>query len=214
VRRRGRPGANAGPEQILLVLEDAVNPLAIRMSLPNHTTHTLKQALYTMGRLASTRPAEPAARRIVGDALLVSQLGVGAGAWGAHVQSLKSRYGFDEAALSWLLFAAAAGVVCALFAGFIPLGKLAELVNIGTLFAFVMVCLGVVVLRITQPNLPRPFKTPWSPLVPLLGAASCGALMTFLPLDTWVRFAGWLAMGVAFYFLYSMKHSALALESP
>ena len=106
------------------------------------------------------------------------------------------------------------GVVCALFAGFIPLGKLAELVNIGTLFAFVMVCLGVVVLRITQPNLPRPFKTPWSPLVPLLGAASCGALMTFLPLDTWVRFAGWLAMGVAFYFLYSMKHSALALESP
>ena len=66
VRRRGRPDANAGPEQILLVLEDAVNPLAIRMSLPNHTTHTLKQALYTMGRLTSTRPAEPAARRIVG----------------------------------------------------------------------------------------------------------------------------------------------------
>ncbi|MEO8055491.1 MAG: polynucleotide adenylyltransferase PcnB [Acidobacteriota bacterium] len=66
VRRRGRPDANAGPEQILLVLEDAVNPLAIRMSLPNHTTYTLKQALYTMGRLASTRPAEPAARRIVG----------------------------------------------------------------------------------------------------------------------------------------------------
>jgi hypothetical protein len=66
VRRRGRPDANAGPEQILLVLEDAVNPLAIRMSLPNHTTHTLKQALYTMGRLTSTRPAEPAARRLVG----------------------------------------------------------------------------------------------------------------------------------------------------
>jgi APA family basic amino acid/polyamine antiporter len=101
-----------------------------------------------------------------------------------------------------------------LFAGFIPLGKLAELVNIGTLFAFVMVCLGVVVLRITQPNLPRPFKTPWSPLVPLLGAASCTALMAFLPLDTWLRFVVWLALGVAFYFLYSMKHSALALESP
>ncbi len=66
VRRRGRKGASAGPEQILLVLEDAVNPLAVRMSLPNHTTHTLKQALYTMGRLTSTRPADLAARRIVG----------------------------------------------------------------------------------------------------------------------------------------------------
>jgi poly(A) polymerase len=65
VRRRGGPGADASPAQILLVLEDAVNPLAIRMSLPNHTTHTLKQALYTMGRLTATRPAEPAARRLV-----------------------------------------------------------------------------------------------------------------------------------------------------
>ena len=65
VRRRGRPGAGVGAEQILLVLEDAVNPLSLRMSLPNHTTHTLKQALYTMGRLTSTRPDEPAARRLV-----------------------------------------------------------------------------------------------------------------------------------------------------
>ena len=66
VRRRGKPGAGVGPAQILLVLEDCVNPLALRMSLPNHTTHTLKQALYTMGRLTATRPSEPAARRIVG----------------------------------------------------------------------------------------------------------------------------------------------------
>ena len=66
VRKRGRPGAGVGPAQILLVLEDVVNPLALRMALPNHTTHTLKQALYTMGRLAATRPTEPAARRIVG----------------------------------------------------------------------------------------------------------------------------------------------------
>jgi poly(A) polymerase len=66
VRRRGRPDAGVGPAQILLVLEDAVNPLALRMSLPNHTTHTLKQALYTMGRLTATHPAHPAARRIVG----------------------------------------------------------------------------------------------------------------------------------------------------
>jgi poly(A) polymerase len=66
VRRRGRPEAGFGPAQILLVLEEAVNPLALRMSLPNHTTHTLKQALYTMGRLTATRPTDPAARRIVG----------------------------------------------------------------------------------------------------------------------------------------------------
>lgn len=66
VRRRGRADTAAPPGQILLVLEDAVNPLALRMSLPNHTTHTLKQALYTMGRLTATRPSEPAARRIVG----------------------------------------------------------------------------------------------------------------------------------------------------
>jgi tRNA nucleotidyltransferase/poly(A) polymerase len=65
VRRRARPEAGVGAEQILLVLEDAVNPLSLRMSLPNHTTHTLKQALYTMGRLTSTRPDEPAARRLV-----------------------------------------------------------------------------------------------------------------------------------------------------
>ena len=102
------------------------------------------------------------------------------------------------------------GVVSALFAGFIPLGKLAELVNIGTLFAFVMVCVGVVVLRHTQPNLPRPFKIPFSPLVPLLGVLSCGALMAFLPSDTWVRFLIWQAMGLAFYFAYSMRNSALA----
>ena len=102
------------------------------------------------------------------------------------------------------------GVICALFAGFIPLGKLAELVNIGTLFAFVMVCIGVVVLRRSQPDLPRPFKTPFSPLVPLLGVLSCGALMAFLPSDTWVRFIVWQALGLAFYFAYSIKHSALA----
>ena len=66
VRRRGRTEAGISPSQILLVLEDAVNPLAIRMALPHHTTHALKQALYTMGRLTSTRPTEPAARRVVG----------------------------------------------------------------------------------------------------------------------------------------------------
>ena len=105
------------------------------------------------------------------------------------------------------------GVFCALFAGFIPLGKLAELVNIGTLFAFVMVCLGVIMLRRTQPTLPRPFKMPWNPLIPLLGTLSCGALMAFLPVDTWLRFLIWMAIGVGFYFGYSMRHSTLAAQA-
>jgi len=102
------------------------------------------------------------------------------------------------------------GVISAFFAGFVPLGELAEMVNIGTLFAFVMVCLGVIMLRQTQPELHRPFRTPWHPLIPLAGALSCGALMSFLPLVTWVRFLSWLGIGLVVYFLYSYRHSHLA----
>jgi APA family basic amino acid/polyamine antiporter len=105
------------------------------------------------------------------------------------------------------------GLLCALFAGVLPLGKLAQLVNIGTLFAFVMVCGGVILLRHTQPALHRPFRLPWNPLIPLAGALSCGALMLFLPGHTWSRFVGWLLAGVAFYFLYSIRHSKLAAPS-
>ena len=105
------------------------------------------------------------------------------------------------------------GLVCATFAGFVPLGELAELVNIGTLFAFVMVCIGVIVLRVTQPSLKRPFRTPWYPLIPILGALSCGALMGFLPAITWWRFGIWLGLGLIFYFVYSYHHSRLATVS-
>ena len=105
------------------------------------------------------------------------------------------------------------GLVCATFAGFVPLGELAELVNIGTLFAFVMVCVGVIVLRVTQPALKRPFRTPWHPLLPILGALSCGALMGFLPAITWWRFGIWLGLGLIFYFAYSYHHSRLATVS-
>ncbi len=102
------------------------------------------------------------------------------------------------------------GVVIMVIAGFIPLGELAELVNIGTLAAFVMVCIGVIVLRRTRPDMHRPFVTPWSPLFPLLGALSCGALMAFLPVHTWERFVIWLAIGMVIYFGYSVRHSRLA----
>jgi APA family basic amino acid/polyamine antiporter len=98
----------------------------------------------------------------------------------------------------------------ALIAGFVPLGELAELVNIGTLAAFVLVCLGVIVLRITKPTLLRPFRTPLSPLFPVLGMLSCGALMAFLPSITWLRFFVWLVIGLIVYFTYSVNHSKLA----
>ncbi|HAF01865.1 MAG TPA: amino acid permease [Methylophilaceae bacterium] len=101
------------------------------------------------------------------------------------------------------------GAVVSLVAGFIPLGELAETVNIGTLASFVMVCVGVIVLRIRHPELPRPFKNPWNPLIPVLGIFSCGALMTFLPAATWHRFLLWIAAGVVFYFIYSIHHSKL-----
>ncbi len=101
------------------------------------------------------------------------------------------------------------GLIMSTAAGLVPLGALAELVNIGTLAAFVLVCLGVIVLRRKHPDLYRPFKNPFSPLFPLLGMASCGALMGFLPHQTWTRFLLWLCLGIIIYFTYSINHSKL-----
>lgn len=89
------------------------------------------------------------------------------------------------------------------------IGSLSNLTNIGTLFAFVLVCIGVIVLRRTDPERPRPFRVPAVPLLPLLGVFLCGALMLSLPIETWVRFIGWLALGLLIYFLYGKGHSKL-----
>jgi len=102
------------------------------------------------------------------------------------------------------------GISCAIIAGLFPLNLLGELISIGTLLAFAVVCAGVLVLRRTQPNLPRPFRTPWSPVVPVLGILICFAQMFSLPSITWLNLTIWLALGFAVYFGYSRKHSKLA----
>ena len=89
------------------------------------------------------------------------------------------------------------------------IGSLSDLTNIGTLFAFVLVCLGVLVLRRSDPDRRRPFRVPFVPLFPILGVIFCVALMLSLPIETWLRFFGWLIIGLAIYFLYSMRHSRL-----
>ena len=96
--------------------------------------------------------------------------------------------------------------------GLLPLQLLGQLVNIGTLLAFVLVCAGVWVLRNKRPDLDRPFRTPWVPFVPIMGVLCCVGLMATLPGDTWIRLIVWLLIGFAIYFGYSRKHSRLQRE--
>jgi len=101
------------------------------------------------------------------------------------------------------------GCVVATMAAFLPLRILAEMTNIGTLFAFVIVCAAVLIMRRTNPDAERPFRVPLYPIVPILGILTCLLLMFSLPVENWYRLMIWMAIGFGIYFLYGYSHSEL-----
>jgi APA family basic amino acid/polyamine antiporter len=101
----------------------------------------------------------------------------------------------------------ALGILIAILAALVPLSEIVKLVNIGTLFAFVLVNIGVLILRRTRPDMPRPYRVPWSPVLPVLGILFAVYLMADLPWDTWLRFIVWLALGIVIYFTYGYRNS-------
>jgi APA family basic amino acid/polyamine antiporter len=103
-------------------------------------------------------------------------------------------------------------VFVSMFSGFVPLSSLGDMTSIGTLLAFVIVCAGVMIMRKTNPDLPRPYKTPLVPVVPILGIIVCFAMMASLDMLTWIRLVVWLAIGLAIYFMYSRHNSHLVTQ--
>ncbi len=104
-------------------------------------------------------------------------------------------------------------VFVGIFAAFIPGDVVGDMTSIGTLFAFVLVCIGVMVMRKTDPDVPRPFRTPWMPVVPILGALACLLMMIGLGKHNWERLIVWMAIGFVIYFAYSIKHSVIRKEA-
>jgi APA family basic amino acid/polyamine antiporter len=104
------------------------------------------------------------------------------------------------------------GLFVAALTGFLPIDALLHLTNIGTLFAFVIVCAAVLIMRRTNPEAQRPFRCPLVPVVPILGILSCLMLMFSLPAENWYRLIGWLALGLVIYFCYGRHHSILGQE--
>jgi amino acid transporter len=100
-------------------------------------------------------------------------------------------------------------VVAATLAAVIPLEKLTDMVSIGTLTAFTVVSIGVIVLRVRQPDLPRGFKVPGYPVTPVLSVLACGYILASLHWYTWIAFSGWVSVALIFYFVWGRHHSAL-----
>jgi APA family basic amino acid/polyamine antiporter len=100
-------------------------------------------------------------------------------------------------------------VIVSMFAAFVPARVVGEMTSIGTLFAFILVCIGVLIMRKKMPDAPRAFRTPLVPFVPIAGVVVCLFMMVFLPLDTWIRLIVWMMIGFDLYLFYGMKNSVL-----